>query len=196
LLLFPYAEGVGFIHALRQRRPWATLSAIYQDPPRSTAQILHPERYLDRREDPVPIELPDLAAALPAGSTKVIEEELGELGLGEVLRRFLGDAPVAAAWRGDRYALWDVPASSPLLMWLSAWGTTDEAREFVRTYARVMVVKHALPPPPEGPALDWTVGTRAFLIERRGRLVLTLEGAPPAAVDAVRAAAWAGRVLY
>jgi hypothetical protein len=39
------------------------MSAIYSDPPRSTTQILHPEKYFDRREDPVAVAIPDLTAS-------------------------------------------------------------------------------------------------------------------------------------
>ncbi len=195
MLLFPYADGLGFLHAFRQRHPWAGLSDVYRDPPRSASQILHPERYFDRREDPLPIELPDLAAILPAGSRPVIEDELGELGLGEALRRFLGDAE-AIGWRGDRYVLWDVPAGSPVLMSLTAWDGVERAAEFARAYARVLGGKHGLAPRSDGPLLAWTAGTEAYLVERRGRLVLILERPPAPGVDAIRAAVWANRVLY
>ncbi len=194
MLLFPYAEGLGFIHAFRQRRPWSALSTIYQDPPRSASQILHPERYLDRREDPAPLELPDLAAVLPAGSLKVIEDELGEFGLGAALRRYQSEA-AATGWRGDRYALWDVAAGSSVLMSVTAWDTPDDAGDFARTYAGIMSAKHGLPPAPSGPVSAWTAGTRAFLIEGRGRTVLVVEGAPSTSIDALRAAVWARRVL-
>ena len=170
MLLFPYAEGLGFVHAFRQRQPWSALSAIYQDPPRSASQILHPERYLDRREDPVPLELPDLASVLPAGSAKVIEDELGEFGLGEALRRFHGDG-AATGWRGDRYALWDVPPGPPVLISLTAWDTPERAGDFARAYGRILVAKHGLAPVPSGPGMTWTAGPRAFLVEARGRAV-------------------------
>jgi hypothetical protein len=197
MLTFPYASGVGFVHAFRQRRPWAALSALYQDPPRSSAQILHPERYFDRREDPAPLTLPDLAAQLPAGSRKLIENELGEIGLSEVLRRFLGEAVDAAGWRGDRYALWDVPAGAPALVAVVVWDTEEIAAGFVRAYARVMAEKHGLAPvPADASPLAWSSGTTAFAIERRQRSVLLVEGAPGTALDALRAAVWAKPVLY
>jgi hypothetical protein len=194
MLLFPYAEGLGFIHAFLQRRPWSALSTIYQDPPRSASQILHPERYLDRREDPASLHLPDLAAVLPIGSLKVIEDELGEFGLRAALRRYRGEA-APTGWRGDRYALWDVAAGSSLLMFLTAWDTPDDAGDFARTYAGIMSAKHGLPPAPSGPVFAWTAGTRAFLIEGRGHMVLVVEGAPSTSIDGLRAVAWARRVL-
>jgi hypothetical protein len=197
MLTFPYASGVAFIHAFRQRHPWPQLSALYRDPPRSSSQILHPERYLDRREDPLPLPLADLAAVLPAGSRAAIEDELGEIGVAEVLRRFLGESTDAAGWRGDRYALWDVPAGGPVLVALTAWDTEDVAAAFARAYARVMAVKHGLAPPPDdAPLHAWPAGTVVFAIERRQRTVLLVERAPLTALDALRAAVWARPVLY
>jgi len=197
VLTFPYASGVGFVHAFRQRHPWTELSAVYRDPPRSSSQILHPERYFDRREDPVPLPLPDLTSALPAGSRAAIEDELGEIGVAEILRRFLGESVDAAGWRGDRYALWDVPGGTPVLVGLTAWDTEDIAAGFVRAYARVMAVKHGLAPlPADAPLLSWAGTTTAFAIERRRRTVLLVERAPLAGLDALRAAVWAKPVLY
>jgi hypothetical protein len=197
VLTFPYAGGVGFVHAFRQRRPWAQMSALYRDPPRSSSQILHPERYLDRREDPVPLLLPDLTGVLPAGSRQATEDGLGELGMAEVLRQFSGEPADATGWRGDRYALWDLPSGPPALLALTAWSTEDIARSFVRAYARVMAVKHGLAPlAGDAPLLAWSNGAAGFAIERRQRTVLLVEGAPLAALDAVRAAVWAEPVVY
>jgi hypothetical protein len=197
MLTFPYAGGVGFIHAFRQRRPWGQLSALYQDPPRSSSQILHPERYLDRREDPVPLVLPDLATVLPTGWRSVIEDSLGEIGVAEVLRRFLGASADAVGWRGDRYVLCDHPGGASLLVAVIAWDTEDLAAGFVRAYARVMLTKHGLTPaPPDVPLVAWSRGSSTFAIERRGRTVLLLEGVPTSALDALRTAVWARPVLY
>jgi hypothetical protein len=196
MLTFPYASGLGFVHAFRQRHPWAALSAVYQDPPRSSAQILHPERYLGRREDPVAITLPDLSALLPSGATKAIEDELGEIGLGEVLRQFSGDAADAPGWRGDRYALWDMTPGASLLVAVTAWDGDDAAAAFLRAYAAVMAAKHRLAAQSESLRLVWAASGRAFGIERRGRTVVLIEGAPTAALDALRAALWAAPVLY
>jgi hypothetical protein len=197
MLTFPYAAGVGFVHAFRQRHPWVAFSAVYGDPPRSSAQILHPERYLDRREDPVEIALPDLAGVLPPGARRVIEDGLGEFGLGEVLARFLDDAAPAAAWRGDRYAVWDLPGGAPLLLAHSAWESEAAAAAFARAYARVVALKHGVRDgQPDAPLAEWTAGARGLAIERRGRRVLVVEGAPLRALEAVRQAAWGARVLY
>ena len=67
LLLFPYVEGLGFVYQFRKRHPWSDMSAVYRDPPRSTTQILHPEKYFDAREHPLPVVIPDLSRLLPGG---------------------------------------------------------------------------------------------------------------------------------
>jgi hypothetical protein len=197
MLTFPYAAGVGFVHAFRQRHPWAALSAAYRDPPRSSAQIIHPERYLERREDPLPVALPDLAPVLPAGSRTATEDELGEIGLAEVLRRSPEAPGDAAGWRGDRYALWDIPSRMSVLVAVICWETEDQAAAFARAYAPVLERKHRLSAAtPSGPLRIWSSGTSTFLIESRGRAVLVLEGLPPTALDGARAAVWSKPMLY
>ena len=197
MLTFPYAAGVGFVHAFRQRHPWAALSAVYRDPPRSSAQILHPERYLDQREDPLPVGLPDLTSMLPGGSRIATEDEMGEIGLAEVLRRSPDEAGDAAGWRGDRYALWDIPSQPSALVAVILWETERQAAAFARAYAPVLERKHGLSATAaSGPLRTWSSATATFLVEQRGRAVLVMEGLPPTALDGARAAAWAKPMLY
>jgi hypothetical protein len=195
MLTFPYAAGAGFVHALLRRRPWSAMADVYRDPPRSSAQILQPDRYLDRREDPLAVALPDLAALLPAGSVRVTEDELGQFGLGEVLARFGGDADLARAWRGDRYAVWDT-ADGLVLLALTVWTDEEAASAFARAYARALAGKHGLAPPTGRDPATWAAGTRGFAVDPRGRRVLLIEGAPAGRLDALRGAAWSVPVLY
>jgi len=197
MLTFPYAGGVGFVHAFRQRYPWTALSTVFRDPPRSSAQILHPERYFDRREDPLAIPLPDLGTALAAGSRLLLEDELGEVGVAEVLRAAAGEPADAAGWRGDRYVLWSGPTGAPALVAVIVWDSEDRAADFARAYAPVLARKRGLAPrPPNGAFLAWTGPSTASAIERRRRTVLLVEGVPVASLDAVRATVWSQPVLY
>lgn len=195
-LTFPYAAGVGFLHAFRQQRPWSALDAVYHDPPRSSAQILHPERYLSRRDDPARLQLPDLGPVLPPAATRLLEDELGEFGLGEVLRQFLGDAASAAGWRGDRYALWGLDGAPPLLVAVTLWDDATAAAAFARAYAGLLARKHGLPGADQPDDAAWVKGPRAFAVERRGPRVVVIEGAPPSALPAVRAALRGAAVLH
>ena len=63
-LIFPYRAGLSFVAALRRRQPWSAVDAAYANPPTSTEQIIHPERYLAgdeplRVDVTVPKSLPD-----------------------------------------------------------------------------------------------------------------------------------------
>ncbi|MBI4014168.1 MAG: hypothetical protein HY359_17755 [Candidatus Rokubacteria bacterium] len=189
LLTFPYARGVGFVHAFRRRHPWADFSRIYADPPRSTAQILHPERYLDRREDPVALALPDLGPAL-GGARRIFEDEAGEFGFTGILGEFLGNDVDAAGWRGDRYGLWEDTGGATVLVALTAWESDGAAGAFTEAYARLLPKKHGLPASADP---TWQTGGRAFGVERRGREVLLFEQVPAAALEALRRSAWQGR---
>jgi hypothetical protein len=185
LLTFPYAHGLGFVHQFLRRHPWIDFSRVYADPPRSTAQILQPERYLDRREDPEPVTLPDLGPLL-GGARQIIEDDAGQFGLGGILAEFLAGSATAAGWRGDRYGVWDGGPGPDILVARSRWESEDAAAAFAGAYGRLLARKHGLPPP--GPA--WEVGGRAFGVERRGREVVLYERLPAGAVDPVRRAIW------
>src|SRR5215216_164337 len=60
-LQFPYIYGAGFVQADLKSRSWQGLDRAYDVLPASTEQIMHPERFL-ARDNPVKIEMPDLAA--------------------------------------------------------------------------------------------------------------------------------------
>jgi hypothetical protein len=102
-MLFPYRAGFGFIAALRRRQPWTAVDSAFLRPPKSTEQILHPERYL-ADDPPVPIEV-RAPAALP-GFAIAHTTVWGELGFALWLRSHGVDErsanEAAAGWGGDR----------------------------------------------------------------------------------------------
>lgn len=199
LLLFPYVEGLGFIYQFRKRQPWAAMSAIYSDPPRSTTQILHPEKYFDRREDPVAVAIPDLSRLLP-GSQLVSDDDLGEFSLGAVLALHLGDTEgprAATGWRGDRYRIWEdaagrftiayrVIVASPQM----AAALADQLRASVERRHPELAGKAS---GRTGGLVTWAEGGRAFAVERRGASVVLLEQFPLQALDRARDAVWRAR---
>jgi hypothetical protein len=186
VLTFPYARGLAFVHALRQRAPWTAMATLYGDPPRSSSQILHPDSYFDRREDPVPVALPDLAAVLGPGARRVIEDDVGEFTLGQVMATFLGDRTVLPHWRGDRYALWETAGGQACLVARFAWRDDAAAGAFAAAYDRLLETKHGLP---AGAGTRVAAG-QAFVVERRGAEVLVLERAPLALVASLRRVLW------
>lgn len=142
-LLFSYFQGYGFAVAVRQKGGQALLDhAFRKDPPRSTEQILHPEKWLGRRDDPVTFVWPDLTRELP-GATRIAEGDLGELGIKILLRDALEDAAranlaatattAAEGWGGDRFAVYSLKkkegGESRLLAWITEWDSEADAAE-------------------------------------------------------------------
>ena len=198
LLLFPYVDGLHFAHQMRRRQPWPAMGALYRDPPRSTAQILHPEKRLDRREDPVAVALPDLGPALPTASA-VAEDELGEFALGAILGLALGDEAgrqAAVGWRGDRYRVWEPEPGRFSLACLLVLESEERAQGVARALSGVVEKRHpalAGRAAAAGPLLTWTDGARAWAVERRGAEVLLIDAVPAAGAPGIRDAVWASR---
>ncbi|MHC4922972.1 MAG: hypothetical protein ACYTG4_02700 [Planctomycetota bacterium] len=90
--MFPYFNGAEFLrHVLpRLEIPEGkdALGVLYADPPVSSEQILHPEKYLGKRDLPATVTLPDLTKVLGEGWKKTDENTLGELGAGLVINRW------------------------------------------------------------------------------------------------------------
>ena len=139
-LLFSYIEGYSFCISVRQKGGQALLDHSFtQDPPRSSEQILHPEKWHTRRDDPVGLSWPDLSRRLP-GFRKVTEGELGELGVRILFQGVLQDAgrasAAAAGWGGDRFALYE-KGGRRVLAWITEWDTEADAQEALAAAKRL-----------------------------------------------------------
>ena len=200
LLLFPYLEGVGFAYQLRKAHPWSAMSALYRDPPRSTAQIMDPAKRLSAlREDPVPVTLPDLARLLP-GRMLVSEDEMGEFGLGALIGLHLGEPEgrrAAVGWRGDRFQVWEdggggFPIACLVVLRdeLVAATLAGHLRDFV---ARRHPGPAAKVRAGGGGVIMWSDGGHASLVDRRGAQILLLEHMPAATIERVRDTIWRSR---
>lgn len=139
-LLFPYQAGLQFAMGIHVQGGWEAVNAAFEDPPESTEQVLHPEKYAGR-ERPVEVELPaDLAARMGVGWTQTIDDTFGEHQIGSWLRaRGAKDASVAAAgWGGDRMALLDGPDGQWAILFETAWDTIADAEEFAAAIRQVI----------------------------------------------------------
>jgi uncharacterized protein DUF955 len=200
LLLFPYMDGLNFVHQFRKRQPWAAITALYRDPPRSTTQIMNPGKRLVTREDPITLNLPDLGTLAP-GAKVVTEDELGEFALGAVLGLHLGEESgraAAAGWRGDRYRVWEHSDGRLMIVYLLAMENERLANTFALTYAKVLEKRQLATtgkglPAQTGTLVAWRDGDRAFAVESRGAEVLILEQVPAKIADGLREAIWRTR---
>jgi hypothetical protein len=200
LLIFPYVDGLNFVFQWSKRQPWSAMPALYRDPPRSTAQILRPDKRLVTREDPIPITLPDLGILGP-GVEIVAEDELGEFALGAVLGLAMGEQAGRAAargWRGDHYRIWQDPDGRLVIAYLVAMESERAAGALGQAYARAIEKRHAAlsgrgTPGPATGLVTWREGDRAFAVDQRGAEVLIIEQMPSAAADGAREAIWRSR---
>ena len=56
-MIFPYFQGMVFCAKLTNDGGWAAIDEVYRDPPLSTEQILHPEKYRAKPDFPMSIDL-------------------------------------------------------------------------------------------------------------------------------------------
>lgn len=138
-LIFPYREGADFVLALQRRGGFAAVDAAYRNPPRSTEQIIHPDKYL-AGEAPVEVALPDLAAALGGGWRQTDGSTLGELDVRVLVQQFTDRSTAeraAAGWGGGRYALLQ-DGERAAVVFRTTWDSAQDAREFFDAYRRAL----------------------------------------------------------
>jgi hypothetical protein len=106
-MLFPYVGGTAWIQAKKKAGGWPAVDATYARLPRTTSEILHPER-AGARVVLEPGDRPS-AASVPPGMRLLYEDTFGEWMLGELLERAgtANAAALAAEWQDDRIAFFE-----------------------------------------------------------------------------------------
>ena len=127
-LIAPYFDGRNLAAEIFAKGGFALLNQKLERPPRSMEQVLHPEKYLDRVDEPVEVALPEVGQAKPS-----FEGTLGEFLIRVLLRagpEGEAAAGAAAGWGGDRYAILERESGPYRLVWRSVWDSEADAREF------------------------------------------------------------------
>ncbi len=122
-LVFPYLGGADFMVWFRRRYFGRS---VLDSMPRSTEQILHPERYAAHDE-------PTDVSFLPGEADTVRwEDNLGEFETRLLFQQLLGDegeaTTLATGWDGDRYQV--LGPNSDALVWYSVWDDAGVAARF------------------------------------------------------------------
>lgn len=134
-LLFPYVQGQDFIAALQVSSPgWKVVNEAFGNPPASTEQVIHPEKYVSG-EAPVAVSLPDVADALGEDWEAIYSDVMGEFFLRTYLETrttALTAAEAAAGWGGDMFTILRGPGEEYALVSLLEWDTRRDAREFLK----------------------------------------------------------------
>jgi hypothetical protein len=190
----PYAEGPGFVTALRERGDWAAVNDAYDRFPNSTEQVIHPARYPD--DDPVDVPVRDRSTDEwerfdhdPVGDT------LGEATLYAMLWKhgrvdedrdpYNYSHPAATGWGGDTVVPY-TNGSHGAYVWKGTFDTREDAREFHDAYRAILESKDARSPRdgiyvvPEGdPFAD------AFRVRRSGDTLLVVNAPTVGDLDEV-----------
>lgn len=189
---FPYTAGEYFVGQLyiQGNFTWDRVNQAYANPPVSTEQVMHPEKYL-AGELPVLVNLPPLAPALGGTWREIDRNVLGEAGFLVWLADQFDEQAAssgAAGWAGDAYTLWLDETHRRLLAELSLWDTEAEAIEFFETFSTYMNRRQANSPRhEEAGARFWEDSAGVTELSRQGRQVLIIVAPDRLTLDQVRA---------
>jgi len=138
-LIFPYLGGADFIgwfvRAHPGREPFGAAM------PRSTEQILHPDRYA---AGDAPIDLAFTGA--PVDSVRY-EDGLGEFEISVLMTVLFGDlsevrgSVYAEGWGGDRYQVLGHGPGGDALVWYTVWDDAPAALRFSRAFERLWLAR-------------------------------------------------------
>ncbi len=117
----------------------------FANPPRSSEQVLHMEKYWDedKRDEPTLLDLPDLSSILGDGWKLESKNVLGELGCFIITEKNIPDLSTAqgqiagkwtnaaaSGWDGDLYQSYVGPDNARVLQWTTLWDSDADAAEF------------------------------------------------------------------
>src|SRR5207244_11735452 len=75
---FQYDDGTTFVGQALAAGGWAAVDRVHLDPPESTEQVLHPQRYYDDRDRPIVVTLGGTDRLEARGFRRVLEDTIGE----------------------------------------------------------------------------------------------------------------------
>lgn len=178
-LVFPYREGSQFVQWAYEASGLKGINGLFANPPLSTAQVLHPEKFYLRRQNPLRIIAWGLMQQMKTAA--IIEQTLGEyltqLILASTLSRSEA-ARIASAWTGDDLSAY-ADGESMITSWISAWESEIGAQEFARAFETVLARQRRLrfeTADRQKDNLKADLGSgRSMLLQVRGSVVLFLD---------------------
>jgi hypothetical protein len=128
----PYIDGLVFVNELRRSGGWDLVNEAWKKPPRTTEELLHPEKYANP-------EVPRAFAAGKGPGTECKErfrETIGEQGIRTVLEEWLSEDDARAAargWNGDLAEVFECGRVHALL-WRLAYDGKGQASAGVEAF--------------------------------------------------------------
>jgi hypothetical protein len=182
-LVFPYTKGMLFQNALLTRDGNNGFAEVFRNPPVSSQQILHPEKYFAGVKPTEP-NLPD--PKLPHGYKGLVGGSLGELEHGILLEQYSGKkraADLAPHWKGSTFALMEnKKAGRVVLLYAVEWDSEDIARRYFSAYREALQKKwkRIAVDSETDTAVTGTGDDGRFELRRAGAIVTSVEGLDPA----------------
>ena len=174
----PYSFGYSFCTDVMRKWGLDGLDYIYNHPPVSSAQVMHPKKCWEWRDFPVQINLPE---TLPGGWKQVSSDSVGEAGMavlfGCQFKSLNHGLELARGWDGDHVALFADASGHRLLFWASSWGSTNAAGRYADACVKErQAAHHAAITKNSGNRIEWErPDGRAGVLLRNGRRVILLE---------------------
>ncbi len=182
-LAFSYLRGSQFVMWAYSLKGWDGVNELFSHPPLSTKQVLHPEKYYAKKDDPVEVNPWSLIRQF--GSRIIVDETLGEFLIQFLLGHTLSPeeaARAAAGWGGDRFLAFE-QGGRLVLAWVTAWDNREEAQEFFRSYRRALEksYKSSFEPAQGNPEtlVAMQQNDLLILLQIRENCVFFLDGMPP-----------------
>lgn len=134
-----YEAGRRFILRTYREGGWQRVSDALRNPPTSTEQLLHPEKF--RQDVPSEVELPKTPSSMSEFQI-AFDGTIGELLIYNRLLPLTNDltlARVAAAgWDGDRLRVFTLPAGGFAGVWRIVWDRAEDAKQFERVTSKAL----------------------------------------------------------
>jgi hypothetical protein len=145
ILIFPYTSGLRFAHELIKRGGYKEIDRAFNRPPKSTKEILHPDKYVRGTAafQVIPIDQLNTPELSPQAKL-VYQDSLGEFGVAALLGMFSSEkeraAKIAAGWNGDLAAIFEDGADR-IIAWKTEWEYVSSAKDFYKEYLKILAVR-------------------------------------------------------
>ncbi|WP_297497616.1 DUF4157 domain-containing protein [Thermococcus sp.] len=132
---FPYVYGDRFVRYLYEKGGWKLVNSAYKRYPVSTAQIMHPELYL---ENVTPV---NVSLSVPANWTVMRKDRMGAFYVYVLLRdsaKLNNETAwkVSSGWLGDRLIL-SINGTDYVLLWKVKFSSEDSAKTFAEVLKKL-----------------------------------------------------------
>lgn len=179
-MTFPYVKGLAFVTYLYENGGYEAVDGAYRNPPVSTEQILHPERYPD--DQPIKIELDDFTTFLGNGWEEIDRNTFGEfysylmLGLPMNADWALSEdeaLQAAEGWGGDLYLVYHhEEKDQDVLISLSEWDTQRDADEYWESFTTYAINRWGDDYVSSTNRFRWQLADQSIIISRQSNQVL------------------------